>query len=38
MEATLYGHLGINPATTLTDFTVAPSRRFDDCTPIKKLP
>jgi hypothetical protein len=35
--ATLYGHLGIDPTTTLTDFTGRPQPLLDDCTPIKEL-
>ena len=35
--ATLYAHLGINPTTTLTDFTGRPHALLDDCTPIKEL-
>ncbi len=35
--ATLYGHLGIDPTTTLTDFTGRPQSLLDDCTPIKEL-
>jgi hypothetical protein len=35
--ATLYHHLGIDPTTTLTDFTGRPQTLLDDCTPIKEL-
>jgi len=35
--ATLYAHLGIDPTTTLTDFTGRPQPLLDDCTPIKEL-
>ena len=35
--ATLYGHLGIDPTTTLIDFTGRPQPLLDDCTPIKEL-
>jgi hypothetical protein len=35
--ATLYRHLGIDPTTTLVDFTGRPHPLLDDCTPIKEL-
>jgi len=35
--ATLYRHLGIDPTTTLMDFTGRPQPLLDDCTPIKEL-
>jgi Protein of unknown function (DUF1501) len=35
--ATLYGHLGIDPTTTLMDYTGRPQPLLDDCTPIKEL-
>jgi hypothetical protein len=35
--ATLYRHLGIDPATTIVDFTGRPQQLLDDCTPIKEL-
>jgi hypothetical protein len=35
--ATLYGHLGIDPTTTLTDFAGRPQYLLEDCTPIKEL-
>ena len=35
--ATLYRHLGIDPATTVMDFTGRPQALLEDCTPIKEL-
>ncbi|HEY3789032.1 MAG TPA: DUF1501 domain-containing protein [Urbifossiella sp.] len=35
--ATLYGHLGINPAMTMTDFSGRPQPLLDDCTSIREL-
>ena len=35
--ATLYRHLGIDPTTTLTDYTGRPQPLLDDATPIKEL-
>lgn len=35
--ATLYHHLGIDPATTIIDFTGRPQPLLEDCTPIKEL-
>jgi hypothetical protein len=35
--ATLYKHLGIDPATTLTDFSGRPQMLLDDCSPIKEV-
>jgi hypothetical protein len=35
--ATLYGHLGIDPTTTLVDFTGRPQPLLDDCARIKEL-
>ncbi len=35
--ATLYRHLGIDPKTTLLDFTGRPQTLLDDCTPIREF-
>ena len=35
--STLYGHLGIDPTTALTDFAGRPQALLNDCTPIKEL-
>ena len=35
--ATLYRHLGIDPATTLMDFTGRPQPLLEECSPIKEL-